>query len=182
MKARDVRTHGAVSVATGAGGVTRRHTAQAGRCLGGIGWKELLGGFLKLLVNLKRRLVPACGRKHLLAQLLAQLREHDARLHAQQKTALIVAAKAQVATHARSVENMTAVGHGTGGKTGSGALNRYRDMLGMELSQDSADLVLRCRKRDARRLARCARFVATVFFELVGEGLDGCRHANSPFS
>ena len=94
VKARNVRTHGAVSVATGAGSVARRHTAQAGRCLGGIGRKELLGGFLEFLVSLKRSLVPICGRKHLLAQLLAQLRQHDAGLSTQEKVTLVIAAKA----------------------------------------------------------------------------------------
>lgn len=33
--------------------------------------------------------------------------------------------------------------HGAGGKAGSGALNRYRDTLGMELFQNGADLVFR---------------------------------------
>ena len=36
---------------------------------------------------------------------------------------------------------MPAVGHGTSGKAGSGALNRYRDTLGMELFQNGTDLV-----------------------------------------
>ena len=89
-----MRAHGAVSVATGAGSVACRHTAQAGRCLGGIGRKELLGGFLEFLVSLKRSLVPTCGRKYLLAQLLAQLGQHDARLYAKQKATLFIAAKA----------------------------------------------------------------------------------------
>ena len=70
----------------------------------------------------------------------------------------------------------------TGGKAGSGALNRYRDTLGMERFQNGTDLVFRCRKRDARCFARCTRFIAAILFELVGEGFDGCRHANSPFS
>ena len=74
------------------------------------------------------------------------------------------------------------MGHGTGGKAGSGALNRYRDTLGMELFQNGTDLVFRCRKRDARGLARCARLIATILFELVGEGFDGYRHANSPLA
>lgn len=94
MKTRDVGAHGTVSVATCARGVACRHTAQAGRCLGGIGGKELLGGILKLLVSLKRCLVPACGRKHLFAQLLAQLGQHDTRLYAKQKATLFIAAKA----------------------------------------------------------------------------------------
>ena len=95
MKARDVRAHGAVSVATGAGSVACRHAAQAGRCLGGIGRKELLGGFLELLVGLKRCLVPAGSRQHFLAQLLAQLRQHDAGRHTQKKAALLIAANAR---------------------------------------------------------------------------------------
>ena len=94
MKARDMRTHGAVSIATSARSVACRHTAQAGRCLGGISGKELFGGFLKLLVGLKRCLVPAGSRQHLLAQLLAQLRQHDAGLYTQKKAALLIAAKA----------------------------------------------------------------------------------------
>lgn len=94
MKARDVRAHGAVSVATGAGSVACRHTTQAGRCLGGIGRKELLGSFLELLVGLKRCLVPAGSRQHFLAQLLAQLRQHDAGRHTQKKAALLIAANA----------------------------------------------------------------------------------------
>ena len=182
VKPRNVRAHGAIGVTAGTGGIACRHATQAGRCLGGIGGKELLGSCLELLIGLKRCLIPASGRQCLLTQLLAQLREHDARFHAQQKTALLVAAKTQVAIHTRSIENMAAVGHGAGGKTGPSTLDRYRDMLGMELPQNGADLVLRCRKRDARRLARCARFIATIFFELVAEGFDGCRHANSPFS
>ena len=182
VESRDMWAHGAVSVAAGAGGVACRHAAQTGRRLGGIGGKELLGGLLELLVGLKRCLVPTSSRQHLLAQLLAQLREHNARLHAQQKLALFIAAKAQVAIHTGSIEDMPAVGHGTGGKAGSGALNRYRDTLGMELFQNGTDLVFRCRKRDARCFARCARFIAAILFELVGEGFDGYRHANSPFS
>ena len=182
VESRDMWAHGTVGVAAGTRGVTCRHAAQTGRCLGGIGGKELLGGLLELLVGLKRCLVPTSSRQHLLAQLLAQLREHNARLHAQQKLALLIAAKAQVAIHTGSIEDMPAVGHGTGGKAGSGALNRYRDTLGMELFQNGTDLVFRCRKRDARGLARCARLIATILFELVGEGFDGCRHANSPFS
>ena len=94
MKARDVRAHGAVSVATGAGSVACRHAAQTGRCLGGVGGKELLGGFLELLVGLKRCLVPAGSRQHFLAQLLAQLRQHDAGRHTQKKAALLIAANA----------------------------------------------------------------------------------------
>ena len=94
VKARDMRAHGAISVATGAGSVACRHTAQAGRCLGGIGRKELLGGFLEFLVSLKRSLVPTCGRKYLLAQLLAQLRQHDAGLNTQEKVPFVIAAKA----------------------------------------------------------------------------------------
>ena len=182
VESRDMWAHGAVGVAAGTGGVTCRHAAQTGRRLGGIGGKELLGSLLKLIVGLKRCLVPTSGRQHLLAQLLAQLREHNARLHAQQKLALFIAAKAQVAIHTGSIEDMPAVGHGTGGKAGSGALNRYRDTLGMELFQNGTDLVFRRRKRDARCFARCARFIAAILFELVGEGFDGCRHANSPFS
>ena len=182
VESSDMRTHGAISVAAGAGGVACRHAAQTGRCLGGIGGKKLLRGLLELLVGLKRCLVPTSDRQHLLAQLLAQLREHNARLHTQQKLTLFIAAKAQVAIHTGSIEDMPAVGHGTGGKAGSGALNRYRDTLGMELSQNGADLVFRRRKRDARGLARCARLIATILFELVGEGFNGCRHANSPFS
>lgn len=104
--------HGAVGVAAGTGGVTCRHAAQTGRRLGGIGGKELLGNLLELLVGLKRCLVPTSGRQHLLAQLLAQLREHNARLHAQQKLALFIAAKAQIAIHTGSIEDMPAVGHG----------------------------------------------------------------------
>jgi len=154
---------------------------QADASVGSVG-KNCSGDCLELLIGLKRCLVPTSGRQYLLAQLLAQLREHNARLHAQQKTALLVAAKTQVAIHTRSVEDMSAVGHGTGSQTGPSTLDRYRNMLGMELSQNGADFVLRCRKRDARRLARCARFIATIFFELVAEGFDGCRHANSPFS
>lgn len=146
--------HGTVGVAAGTRGVTCRHAAQTGRCLGGIGGKELLGGLLELLVGLKRCLVPTSSRQHLLAQLLTQLREHNARLHAQQKLALFIAAKAQVAIHTGSIEDMPAVGHGTGRQgPGSGALNRYRDTLGMELFQNGTDLVFRCRKRDARGLA-----------------------------
>ncbi len=182
VKPRNVRAHGAVGVTAGTGGIARRHAAQAGRCLGGIGGKELLRSCLELLIGLKRYLIPVSGRQCLLTQLLAQLRKHDARLHAQQKTASLVAAKTQVAIHTRSVEDVAAVGHGTGSQTGPSTLDRYRNMLGMELSQNGADFVLRCRKRDARRLARCARFIATIFFELVAEGFDGCRHANSPFS
>ena len=182
VESRDMWAHGAVGVAAGTGGVTCRHAAQTGRRLGGIGGKELLGSLLELLVGLKRCLVPTSGRQHLLAQLLAQLRERNARLHAQQKLALFIAAKAQIAIHTGSIEDMPAVGHGAGGKAGSGALNRYRNTLGMELFQNGTDLVFRCRKRDARGLARCARFIAAILFELVGEGFDGCRHANSPFS
>ena len=182
VESRDMRAHGAVSVAAGAGGVACRHAAQTGRCLGGIGGKELLGGLLELLVGLKRCLVPTSGRQYLLAQLLTQLREHNARLHAQQKLALFIAAKAQVAIHTGSIEDMPTVGHGTGGKAGSGALNRYRDTLGMERFQNGTDLVFRCRKRDARCFARCTRFIAAILFELIGEGFNGCRHANSPFS
>ena len=106
----------------------------------------------------------------------------NARLHAQQKLALFIAAKAQVAIHTGSIEDMPTVGHGTGGKAGSGALNRYRDTLGMERFQNGTDLVFRCRKRDARCFARCTRFIAAILFELIGEGFNGCRHANSPFS
>lgn len=113
-------------------------------------WEKLLRGLLELLVGLKRYLVPTSDRQHLLAQLLAQLREHNARLHTQQKLALFIAAKAQVTIHTGSIEDMPAVGHGAGGKASSGALNRYRDTLGMELFQNDADLVFRCRKRDAR--------------------------------
>ena len=182
VKPRNVRAHGAVGVTAGTRGIARRHAAQAGRCLGGIGGKELLRSCLELLIGLKRYLIPVSGRQCLLTQLLAQLRKHDARLHAQQKTASLVAAKTQVAIHTRSVEDVAAVGHGTGSQTGPSTLDRYRNMLGMELSQNGADFVLRCRKRDARRLARCARFIATIFFELDAEGFDGCRHANSPFS
>lgn len=182
VKTRDVGAHGTVSVATGARGVACRHTAQAGRCLGGIGGKELLGGFLKFLVSLKRSLVPACGREHLLAQLLAQLGQHDAGLNTQEKVALVIAAKAKVAIHTGGIEDVAAMGHGAGGKTGPGALNRYRDTLGMELPQDGANLAFRCWKRNARGLARRARLVATVFLELIGEGFDGCRHAELPFS
>ena len=149
VESRDMRAHGAVSVAAGAGGVACRHAAQTGRCLGGIGGKELLASLLKLIVGLKRCLVPTSGRQYLLAQLLAQFRKHNARLHAQQKAALFITAKAQVAIHAGSIENVTAMRHGAGGKTGPGALNRHRDTLGMELFQNGADLVLRCRKRDA---------------------------------
>ena len=174
VESRDMWAHGAVGVAASTGGVTCRHAAQTGRCLGGIGGKKLLGGLLELLVDLKRCLVPTSGRQHLLAQLLAQFRKHNARLHAQQKLALFIAAKAQVAIHAGSIENVTAMRHGAGGKTGPGALNRHRDTLGMELFQNGADLVLHCRKRDARGLARCARLIATILFELVGEGFDGC--------
>ncbi len=70
VKPRNVRAHGAVGVAAGTGGIARRHTAQAGRCLGGIGGKELLGSCLELLIGLKRCLIPASGRQCLLAQLL----------------------------------------------------------------------------------------------------------------
>lgn len=94
VKTRDVGAHGTIGVAASARGIACRHTAQAGRRLGGIGGKELLGGFLKFLVSLKRSLVPVCGREHLLAQLLAQLGQHDARLYAKQKATLLIAAKA----------------------------------------------------------------------------------------
>ena len=182
MKTRDVWTHGAVSVATGAGSVARRHTAQAGRCLGGIGGKELLGSRLKLLVSLKRCLVPANSRKRLLAQLFTQLRQHDARLHTKQKAALVIAAKTKITVHAGSIEDVAAMRHGAGSEARSSALDGYRGTVGMELPQDGANLVFRCWKRDARGLARRARLVATVFLELIGEGFDGCRHAELPFS
>lgn len=74
------------------------------------------------------------------------------------------------------------MGHGAGGEARSSALNRYRDTLGMELPQDGANLVFRCRKRNARGLARRTRLIATVFLVLIGEGFDGCRHAELPFS
>ena len=83
VESRDMWAHGTVGVAAGTRGVTWRHAAQTGRCLGGIGGKELLGGLLELLVGLKRCLVPTSSRQHLLAQLLAQLRKHNTRLHAQ---------------------------------------------------------------------------------------------------
>ena len=71
MKPRNVRAHGAIGIAAGTGGIARRHATQAGRCLGGIGGKELLGSCLELLIGLKRCLIPASGRQCLLAQLLA---------------------------------------------------------------------------------------------------------------
>ena len=62
------------------------------------------------------------------------------------------------------------------------ALNRYRDALGMELPQDGANLVFRCWKRNARGLARRARLVATVFLELISEGLIVADMQNSPLA
>ena len=177
-----MRTHGAIGIAAGTGGVARRHTAQAGRCLGGVGGKELLGGSLELLVCPKRRLVPTACQHRLFAQLFAQLRQHDARLHAQQKPALVIAAKTEVAIHARGVEDMPAMRHGAGSEARSGTLDGHRNTVDMELPQDSAHLVFRCRKRNARSLARRARLVAAVFLELIGEGFDGCRHADSPLA
>ena len=62
----------------------------------------------------QRSAVPSCSAAY------AAPRAH-ARLHAQQKLALFIAAKAQVAIHTGSIEDMPTVGHGTGGKAGSGA-------------------------------------------------------------
>ena len=74
------------------------------------------------------------------------------------------------------------MGHGTGGKAGSGALNRYRDTLGMELFQNGTDLVFRCRKRDARGLADARDSSRPYSSNSSVKGFDGLQTRELPFS
>ena len=130
---------------------------------------------------MERHQVPSLGGNALVGEVLAQLGENDARLHAQAEGAVGAAAQAEIAVHARRVEHVTAMGHGAGGKARARRLDGNGRALFIELGEDRADLILARGKRDRLSRAGAARFVARVLLVLRAERCDGC-HICASFS
>ena len=162
----DVRTHGTIAIAPRTGRVARRHTAQAGGGLGGVGGEHLLGSLGKRLRSGLRGLVPPVEGEAFCAQVFAQLREDDAGLHAHAERPRAIVSEAEHTVHARKVEDVAAVGHRACGKTRSGALDGHGDATLMQLAQDRTDLVLALRERDGLRESRAARLIVQIVLML----------------